>query len=807
MRPKNQSEDRAATIILLVDDNRDSLRGTDRILKSAGYRVINAVDGLSAVRLSKELHPHLVLLDVVLPDITGLEVLRQIRNDPDLVSVSVVLLSAFKTEPADQVRGLDAGADGYIARPITSNELLARVRSQLRQRNLSEDLRFSEQRYRRLFESAKDGILILDAESGMVMDVNPFLVELLGYTHEQFLGKAIWELGFFADIVANSDRFIELKAKEYVRYANLPMKTASGRAISVEFVSNVYLVEGTKVIQCNIRDITEREKVERALEQSERSFRELIQHMHIALVSHGPDMRVLFSNPMASQLLGLTTDQMCGKPVTDAAWNFVRRDGSVMPVDEYPVNQALRDPEGEIRDLVLGITKGNRAHITWVQCNSHVLHGNGGETQQILVTFADITDLIRATSDLKRALEQTEIQVADRTAQLERANEDLLLSAERADAANSAKSEFLSRMSHELRTPLNSILGFGQVLQSQELTNLQAESVQFILTGGRHLLELINEVLDIARVDAGRIEISLQAVSIDQIVSETFAMLSPLAAADNIRLTSTATPNRPTHVMADVKRLKQILLNLITNAIKYNREGGMVDLYWSQQGLTSVVISIADTGFGIKPEDMEKLFVPFERIAFRNSNIEGTGLGLALSKRLVTAMGGKLNAKSTLGVGSVFSIELALAQVPNSMQTASDRNPFNGTRDHLRVYTILAIEDNLANLRLLEVILSLKPEFKLLAANRGGTGLEIARTQVVDIILLDLDLPDISGLQVLELLRGEQLTRSTPVVVVSADATPSQVVRMMQAGATAYITKPYDVQRLLETLEEHLPET
>jgi PAS domain S-box-containing protein len=791
--------------ILVVDDNPVVLTATVHVLEKAGYVVAEAIDGTSALLNVRAQRPRLVLLDVMLPDICGLDVLKEIRADPDLLGVAVVLMSAYQIASPEQAHGLDAGADDYIARPVANAELLARVRSQLRQQDLSEHLRASEKRYRRLFESAKDGILILDAETGIVEDVNPFLQELLGFSHEQFLKKAIWELGSFKDIVANAEKFSELKAKQYVRYENLPMETIDGKTIAVEFVSNVYLVEGSKVVQCNVRDITERRRVEDALEASERSFGALVRYMQIGLVSHGPDTSVVFANPMACTLLGLTADQLCGKPATDPDWDLVRRDGTKLPASEYPVNRAIQSEDGEIRDLILGINRPDRQAPIWVQCNCHVIRNPEGRLQQILVTFADITELEGATAALNLALAETEGKVTQRTKELKSANKELLVVAERADAANRAKSEFLSHMSHELRTPMNSILGFGQVLEDQELTPLQRESLDFILKGGRHLLNLINEVLDIAKVESGHIDISVEPVSIEHTVGESCSLMRPLAAERDVRLEIATAPEGPTHVMADAQRLKQVLLNIISNAIKYNREGGRVDVSWEAKDEARTLIHVRDTGLGIKPENMAKLFTPFERLGFSNSEIEGTGLGLALSQRLVNAMGGHLSAASTLYSGSVFTVELARATDPSQEHGRSDHLIPDRAATSSRPYSVLAIEDNPTSLRLLEVIISRRPDIELLSALQGSLGLDLARQHVPDLILLDLNLPDLAGQRVLGRLREDESTRRIPVVVVSADATPSQIDALLRAGATAYVTKPLDVVRLLALLDELLP--
>lgn len=307
----------AAPTLLVVDDNVAGLKATVRILQQAGYAVAQAADGAEALRQVRALRPALVLLDVVMPDISGTEVLRQIRADPDLAGVSVVMFSAHMTQSDQQAAGLDAGADGYIARPISNVELVARVRSQLRQRELTEKLRASEAQYRRLFEAAKDGILILNAETGMIEDVNLYLTELLGFTREQFLRKKVWELSFLKNMVASQEKFHELQRVGYVRYEDLPLEAADGRKVAVEFVSNVYEVNGAKVIQCNIRNITERKQAQAALQVSEERYRALVDRAPTGIFVNVDD-QFAYVNEAFCRILGASSpEQLLGRPIYD----------------------------------------------------------------------------------------------------------------------------------------------------------------------------------------------------------------------------------------------------------------------------------------------------------------------------------------------------------------------------------------------------------------------------------------------------------------------------------------------------------
>ncbi|MDP9291774.1 MAG: ATP-binding protein [Verrucomicrobiota bacterium] len=369
-------------------------------------------------------------------------------------------------------------------------------------------------------------------------------------------------------------------------------------------------------------------------------------------------------------------------------------------------------------------------------------------------------------------------------------------------------------MSHELRTPLNAILGFGQILELDAGTPDQQSAISHILKGGHHLLSLINEVLDIARIESGRIEFSLEPVPVNHVLEESVALVQPLAAQGKVEIDLLKTTQTiEHHVLADLQRLKQVVLNLLSNAIKYNRPGGRVTVASEVAEQNRLRIAVSDTGLGISADRLEKLFIPFERIGAEHSAVEGTGLGLALSKRLVEAMGGKMGVKSTPGHGSTFWVEFpiaqtfapdAVAELPKSYVGTETQTA--GTEKSAPSRRLLYIEDNLSNVRLIERILARRPSIKLLVAMQGGLGLDLAREHRPDLILLDLNLPDIPGDELLIRLQADPRTSKIPVVIVSADATPSQISRLRTAGAADYLTKPLDVPNFLGILDRILVE-
>jgi len=375
-----------------------------------------------------------------------------------------------------------------------------------------------------------------------------------------------------------------------------------------------------------------------------------------------------------------------------------------------------------------------------------------------------------------------------------------------AEAANRSKSEFLSRMSHELPTPLNAVLGFSQLLELDELSPDQEQAVRQITRGGRHLLDLINEILDISQIETGTLALSPEAVQTREVIAETVDLLRPLAADRGVHLLGDGNaPGGEAYVFADRQRLKQILLNLIGNAIKYNREGGTVSITCSRTSTGTLRIQVTDTGPGIAKEHFDLLFTPFERLGAERSTIEGTGIGLALSRRLAEVMGGAVGVDSTVGRGSTFWVEFPIVEGPvDRLERLGQVGAAPVAAASVERPAVLHVEDNLSNIQLIERVLAQRPGVRLIPAMQGRLGLELARQHRPALVLLDLNLADVAGEEVLRALRDDPATATIPVVIISADAMPRQVQRLLSSGATAYLTKPIDVRQLLELVDRAL---
>ena len=540
------------------------------------------------------------------------------------------------------------------------------------------------------------------------------------------------------------------------------------------------LPDGSVICDGIIVDVTQEEERKEILRQSEERFRLANLHAPFPIMLHTDDGEVLQVNDAWTHITGY----LPGELPTVEAW----------------LQLAYRSEEEkeEVRSFIAKAWE----QVGAVQNPGKRIRCANGEERVWDISGVNLGRL----PDGRWLRLGTAVDVTERRQQ----EEALRLAKEEAERANKAKSVFLSRMSHELRTPLNAILGFSQVLELSQLAEQETQSVQYILKGGRHLLALVDEVLDLARVEAGELSLTLSPVSFDKLAQDCAGLVARMAQARGITCTVEVCPACQVPVQADRQRLSQVLLNLLANAIKYNREGGNVTLSCKQTADNRIRIKVKDTGPGISPDGLARLFVPFERLGQELGEVEGTGLGLVVAKRLMEAMDGSLGVESQLGQGSTFWIELPVALHPVKAEDANGGPALlTSTAPEGEVSsTLLYIEDNISNVQVVQTVVKrLRPHWLLLSARDGQSGLQQARKHLPGVILLDLQLPGMNGDAVLTALRADPATARIPVLLLSADATTHSRERLLTLGADDYLPKPFNVAELLERLDALLRAT
>ncbi|MDB5772525.1 MAG: sensor histidine kinase, partial [Burkholderia sp.] len=506
--------------------------------------------------------------------------------------------------------------------------------------------------------------------------------------------------------------------------------------------------------------------------------RSLIESNIDALMTTDPSGVISDVNQQMEMLTGCTRDELIGSPFKNYFTDPERA--------ETGIAQVLR--EGKVTDYEL-TAQARDGKQTVVSYNATTFHDRDRKLQGVFAAARDVTER-----------KQIELTLQENYVELENAKAA-------AEKANQAKSEFLSSMSHELRTPLNAVLGFAQLMASDTPppSKPQKQSIDQILQAGWYLLRLINEILDLAMIESGKVTLSQEAMSLADVLHDCEAMIEPQAQKRGIRMTFPQFDNMY-YVHADRTRVKQVMINLLANAIKYNSDGGAVIVECKMSSENRVRVSVTDTGAGLAPEQLEQLFQPFNRLGQAAGSEEGTGIGLVVTKQLVELMGGVIGVSSTVGMGSVFWVELAATSAPvlaydNSSEPAIEGRSDATTKTLAPRRTLLYVEDNPANLALVEQLIARRDDVKLITAIDGHLGVQLARTYQPDAILMDINLPGMNGFDALEILRRDPATAHIPVMALSANAVPRDIARGLEAGFFRYLTKPIKVREFMDALD------
>ncbi len=752
--------------IVIVDDDEDLLRVLTVQLNQYDFTVIALTDcsQLREVLLSEPVS--VVVMDVIFPGDTdaGVNAITTL-SDEGILTCPFVFLSV-RDDLLARLSAIRAGCAGYFLKPVDLSDLAAVLS------RLAETVK--EEPYRVVVidddpQEAEFHALMLGEAGVVTMTVTDPLESMASI-------RALSPDVILIDIVMPGCNGFELAKviRQHNKYLNIPIVFLSNSDVHDDWLK-VMLAGGDEFLKKHItpaelvtsvlaRAARSRElhRMLNKLSVSENRFRSVAASARDAIITTDIEGRVITWNQGAEQIFGYSEGEILGGAVTSL---FSPKDHLLYFSDFKFVELSALKKDGS--EFPAEISKS-----TWVVDDGHYS-----------------TNIIRDVSRRK---------------EYEQSLQDAKIIAEK---ANLAKSKFLSSMSHELRTPLNAIMGFSQLLtfnSKDPLTDAQQDCVEHIISGGRHLLELINDILDLAKIEAGKINLSIEAVSVDPLIEECVELLQSLG--DKFQVGVRIKSSFDEVVYADYTRIKQVLLNLLSNAIKYNKPGGDVSIAYEKVLEDKLRISVTDTGIGIKKDKEHELFQPFSRLGAEVTEIEGTGVGLSVSKNLVELMGGCIGMHRADGGGSVFWIELPLTTMLASegSQRGEPEMAFS-TQNLTNVEgTLLYVEDNPANMQLIEAMAATINGLSLITATNAEQGLQLARNTPPDLIILDINLPDMDGFQVLQHLRDSKNTEHIPVLALSASAMPLDVEKGKEAGFLRYLTKPIDIGEVCAVISEFL---
>lgn len=650
-----------------------------------------------------------------------------------------------------------------------------------------EQAEIATQKYTELYDFAPAGYFTL-TNSGKVVELNLAGSQLLRKQRSNLVNS---QFGFFIsnDTKSIFNNFLDnVFTKDVKECCEVKLFLEDG------FQMNAYLTgilsESKDHALITVVDITELKVTELALRQSEERYRELLNNLDVGIILHDKDSKVIFSNPKASKLIGLSKEKIIEKQAYNPVWKFINEDYKPLPLENYPVHQIINNKKG-LKNFIIGIKKPDITSIKWLLLNGFPVLNNDLEISEVVISFIEITELKKLEIELTKAKEQ-------------------------AESANKAKSSFLTNMSHEIRTPLNGIIGFTDLLMKTNLDKNQTEYMNTVNESATILIEIINNILDFSKIESGKLELNIEEINIFELSHHVIEIFKYHADLNNVNLILNIDQNVPHYVFADSIRLKQILVNLIGNALKFTRVGSVTldiscDFKSGDENKCYFNFSVSDTGIGIKEQNQEKIFHSFiQEDSSITRKFGGTGLGLAISNQLLALMDSKLELNSKYGHGSkfFFTIELEKSDhydVPNNKENDSvAENNTISSRD-LSDKKILVVEDNKINMLLVKTLLkSILPDSTIFEASDGKKAIKMYKKQKLDLILMDIQMPHKNGYETTAEIKHLKKYNKIPIIALTAGIMLGEKEKCLESGMDDYVSKPIVRCKLEEVLYKWL---
>ena len=771
--------------ILIIDDQKENLFILEEMLNEF-LPDVQVISALGAEEGMQKLGPDVgvVISDVQMPSKNGIELCRSIKEKPEYKDISVLLITAHQSTSSMRVQGLKAGALDFISRPIDTDELIAKVNVAFKVHHKEHGLRHErdelstkievtsqrlmavDRQYKTIFDSANDAILILDMD-GDILEANPEAHRILGYNPKSLVGRSLKE------ILNEHDTMQILSSIAHTGEVNISSEflTVDNAHILIEIHCSLVDLSENKVILAIARDITKQKQAEQVIKESEKHFRLLYTDAPIAYQSLNAFGEFLDVNRRFTEITGYTVKDILGKP-------FV----SILHPDcrNYFTNQFSRiNAIGELKGIELRMLKKNSEEIL-VSFNSRMASSPAGSFQQVHCVFHDITK--------------------------ERDTENAIIKAkEAAEMANRSKSEFLANMSHEIRTPLNGIMGMMQLLQSSDLEDEQIKYVRMAIQSSRRLTSLLSDILDLSRVEAGKLNIGYDTFDLVDVLHQLREMYSPVASQSGVELILNINSNVPRYVMGDAVRLQQVFTNMLGNSLKFTDQGNItIDAYKlpvSKEGTVKILFSISDTGIGIPEEKIKELFVPFSQACEGYTRMhQGAGLGLSICKRLIRLMGGVISLESVENKGTTIYFTILFGDTDQECTT--DLAKSDNSDLHQYPLRILLVEDEyisrLAAQRQMENF-----GCYVVSVENGLQALEKLKSDRFDALFMDVQMPVMDGIEATKRIRQGQVgdeNKDVHIVAMTAYAMQGDKDIFYNVSMNDYLPKPVEIKELQTVL-------